>query len=54
MSRRSKLSLEGLVNLDVHYAETLREWRRRMNAKLDVLRAQVGYSDIVRDLSNCR
>jgi cyclopropane fatty-acyl-phospholipid synthase-like methyltransferase len=37
----SQLSLEALLNIDVHYAETLREWRRRFNHNLDIVRQQV-------------
>jgi cyclopropane fatty-acyl-phospholipid synthase-like methyltransferase len=44
-SSRSKLSLEGYLNIDIHYAETLREWRRRFNANLPVVKSQ-GFDDI--------
>jgi cyclopropane-fatty-acyl-phospholipid synthase len=45
MCRCSELSLEGLLNIDVHYAETLREWRRRFNRNLDIVKSQ-GFDDV--------
>jgi len=38
MSRNSGLSLEGCDNICLHYAHTLREWRRRFNEKLPDIR----------------
>jgi cyclopropane-fatty-acyl-phospholipid synthase len=45
MSKHSKLSLESYLNIDVHYAETLREWRRRFNKNLNFVRQQ-GFDDV--------
>lgn len=41
----SPLSLEGFINIDVHYAETLREWRRRFNRHLPTIKRQ-GFDDV--------
>lgn len=35
MASKSSLSLEGLDNICVHYARTLKEWRHRFNHSLD-------------------
>ncbi len=40
MAKHSPLSLEGFINIDVHYAETLREWRRRFNRNLETIKTQ--------------
>jgi len=41
----STLQLEGYRNIGLHYAETLREWRRRFNAKLQDVKA-LGFDDV--------
>jgi len=41
MSVNSTLSLEGYDNIDIHYAETLREWRRRFNDNIEIVKHQV-------------
>jgi len=45
MATHSPLSLEGFINIDVHYAETLREWRRRFNKGLSVIKT-LGFDDV--------
>lgn len=35
MANSSSLSLEGLDNMSVHYAHTLKQWRHRFNLNLD-------------------
>ena len=35
MGNSSSLSLEGLDNMSVHYAHTLKQWRHRFNRNLD-------------------
>lgn len=47
MASRSDLSLEGYENIGVHYAETLREWRRRFNKAAPAVRAQ-GFDAVFR------
>uniref|UniRef100_A0A7S2XUH5 Amine oxidase domain-containing protein n=1 Tax=Fibrocapsa japonica TaxID=94617 RepID=A0A7S2XUH5_9STRA len=44
-SKNSSLTLEGVDNICLHYAETLREWRRRFNKNLTAVRAQ-GFDSI--------
>ncbi|KAA0155142.1 hypothetical protein FNF27_07223 [Cafeteria roenbergensis] len=39
MSRNSDMTLEHVRNYALHYAETLRVWRRNFNARLDRVRA---------------
>ena len=34
MAAETTLHLENVVNINLHYAETLREWRRRFNRAL--------------------
>lgn len=41
----SSLTLEHIDNIGLHYAETLREWRRRFNAKEDTIRS-IGFDDV--------
>lgn len=41
----STLTLEHIDNIGIHYAETLREWRRRFNAQEDTVRA-LGFDDV--------
>ena len=41
----STLSLEHIDNIGLHYAETLKEWRQRFNAKEDVVR-KMGFDDV--------
>lgn len=41
----SSLTLEHIDNIGIHYAETLREWRRRFNASEDTVRA-LGFDDV--------
>lgn len=41
----STLSLEHIDNIGIHYAETLREWRRRFNASEDTVRS-LGFDDV--------
>jgi cyclopropane-fatty-acyl-phospholipid synthase len=43
--KSSTLTLEHIDNIGIHYAETLREWRRRFNAKEDYVRA-IGFDDV--------
>uniref|UniRef100_A0A7S2DZ66 Amine oxidase domain-containing protein n=1 Tax=Octactis speculum TaxID=3111310 RepID=A0A7S2DZ66_9STRA len=45
MAKKSKLSLEKLDQLNLHYAETLREWRRRFHLRLDDVRSS-GFDDL--------
>lgn len=41
----STLTLEHIDNIGIHYAETLREWRRRFNESEDKVRA-LGFDDV--------
>ena len=41
----STLTLEHIDNIGIHYAETLREWRRRFYTKEDTVRA-LGFDDV--------
>ena len=41
----STLTLEHIDNIGLHYAETLREWRRRFNANENVVR-KLGFDDV--------
>ena len=41
----STLTLEHIDNIGLHYAETLREWRRRFNANEKVVR-KLGFDDV--------
>eukprot|EP00554_Chaetoceros_debilis_P011206 CAMPEP_0194110658 /NCGR_PEP_ID=MMETSP0150-20130528/9850_1 /TAXON_ID=122233 /ORGANISM="Chaetoceros debilis, Strain MM31A-1" /LENGTH=954 /DNA_ID=CAMNT_0038799893 /DNA_START=5 /DNA_END=2866 /DNA_ORIENTATION=- len=41
----STLTLEHIDNIGIHYAETLREWRRRFNASEETVRA-LGFDDV--------
>jgi len=41
----STLTLEHIDNIGLHYAETLREWRRRFNANEDTVR-KLGFDDV--------
>ena len=41
----SRLSLENIDNIGLHYAETLREWRRRFNSNEKFVRS-LGFDDI--------
>jgi cyclopropane-fatty-acyl-phospholipid synthase len=43
--KSSTLTLEHIDNIGIHYAETLREWRRRFNAKEHYVRA-IGFDDV--------
>ncbi|CAM9148653.1 unnamed protein product [Chrysoparadoxa australica] len=40
MSKNSRLCLEGYINIGMHYAETLREWRMRFNDNIDQVKHQ--------------
>ena len=44
MSTSSTLHLENAVNLNLHYAETLRQWRRRFNGGLPRV-IELGFDD---------
>ncbi|CAM9399488.1 unnamed protein product [Laminaria digitata] len=48
MANSSSLSLEGLDNMSVHYAHTLKQWRHRFNRNLDKVMAQGFDSAFVR------
>eukprot|EP00752_Nemacystus_decipiens_P004454 g4067.t1 len=48
MAESSSLSLEGLDNMCVHYAHTLKQWRHRFNHSLDQVMAQGFDSAFVR------
>ena len=39
------MTLEHIDNIGLHYAETLREWRRRFNANETIVR-KMGFDDI--------
>jgi cyclopropane-fatty-acyl-phospholipid synthase len=41
----STLTLEHIDNIGIHYAETLREWRRRFNANEELVR-NLGFDDV--------
>ena len=41
----SSLTLEHIDNIGIHYAETLREWRRRFNASEKTVR-ELGFDDV--------
>jgi cyclopropane-fatty-acyl-phospholipid synthase len=43
--RGSRLTLEHIDNIGLHYAQTLAEWRRRFNANEDFVR-KLGFDDI--------
>lgn len=43
--QQSTLTLEHIDNIGLHYAETLREWRRRFNANEDIVRS-LGFDDV--------
>ncbi|CAN0395513.1 unnamed protein product, partial [Hapterophycus canaliculatus] len=48
MADSSSFSLEGLDNMCVHYAHTLKQWRHRFNHSLDQVMAQGFDSAFVR------
>lgn len=43
--RESSLTLEHIDEIGLHYAETLREWRRRFNSKESLVRS-LGFDDV--------
>lgn len=44
--KSSTLSLQHITNINLHYAETLREWRRRFNAHSDWVKKYLGFDDV--------
>lgn len=44
MEARSTLHLEGFDNINLHYAETLRQWRKRFNSQLPKV-LELGFDD---------
>lgn len=44
MALKSTLHLENVININLHYAETLRQWRRRFNAAFPRV-LELGFDD---------
>ena len=44
MAESSTMHLEAVVNMNLHYAETLRQWRYRFNAQLPRI-LELGFDD---------
>ena len=44
MQSKSTLHLEGFDNISLHYAETLRQWRRRFNSQIPRV-LELGFDD---------
>ena len=42
----SRLTLEHIDNIGLHYAQTLADWRRRFNAQSDFVTKELGFDDI--------
>ena len=42
----SSLTLEHIDNIGLHYAETLREWRRRFNQQSNFVTTVLGFDDV--------
>jgi len=42
----SRLTLEHIDNIGLHYAQTLADWRRRFNAKANFVSGELGFDDI--------